>query len=105
MSSPTQRRSQTYLICDLRHKLVSLAKDTHDHVRTNFILAYVCDKAYYFANKSLISACGTRPSRPAKLPSDFNVCAALINPVHAARASAPPTLMRRTPSSAMSLTP
>src|SRR5215470_12635909 len=44
----------------------------------------------------------TKLAKPAKLPSDFNFCAARVKPVHAARANAPPTLMRRTPSAAMS---
>ena len=54
------------------------------------------------AKRPLISAYGTRLASPAKLPFDLNVWAARTKPVHAARASAPPTLMRRTPSAAMS---
>ena len=56
------------------------------------------------AKRPLISAYGTRLASPAKLPSDLNVCAARMKPVHAASASAPPTLMRRTPSAAISST-
>src|SRR5262245_53107360 len=42
------------------------------------------------ARNPLISAYGARPVKPAKLPSDFRVCAARTKPAHAARASAPP---------------
>src|SRR6201997_4195062 len=52
----------------------------------------------------LAAAYDTKLAKPAKLPSDFNFCAARVKPVHAARANAPPTLMRRTPSAAMSAT-
>jgi hypothetical protein len=52
---------------------------------------------------SLTSAYGTTLERPAKLPADC-ICAARANPVQAASAQAPPTLMRRTPSAAMSVT-
>src|SRR5262245_49315778 len=58
----------------------------------------------FVAKRPLISAYGTRLASPAKLPSDFNACAARMKPVHAASASAPPTLMRRTPSAAISST-
>src|SRR5215469_7547092 len=52
----------------------------------------------------LMSGYGTRSASPAKLPSDRKVVAARMKPVHAANASAPPTLMRRTPSAAISPT-
>jgi hypothetical protein len=51
-----------------------------------------------------MSVYGTKLAKPAKLPSDFNFCAARVKPVHEARAKAAPTLMRRTPSAAMSAT-
>src|SRR5262245_11606896 len=47
---------------------------------------------------------GTRSTMPEKLTLDFKVCAARMS-VHPASARAPPTLMRRTPSAAMSSTP
>src|SRR4029079_5479634 len=52
----------------------------------------------------LISANDATPSRPAKLPPLAIPSAARMKPAHAARASAEPTLMRRTPSAARSAT-
>jgi hypothetical protein len=52
----------------------------------------------------LISGYGISFASPAKLPSDFSTCAAWLNPAQAASAIAGPTLMRRTPSAAMSPT-
>src|SRR5262249_57980288 len=49
-------------------------------------------------NSPLSSSNETAPSRPAKLPSFAIAVAARMNPDHAARASAAPTLTRRTPS-------
>src|SRR5882672_3558302 len=53
------------------------------------------------ARNSLISAYGVRSTRPEKLPLALRARAARMKPVHPARASEPPTLMRRTPSAAM----
>src|SRR6516225_9232105 len=60
--------------------------------------------AQFLPKNLLISANGTRSASPAKLPSDRKVVAARMKPVQAANASAPSTLMRRTPSAAISPT-
>src|SRR5829696_82654 len=54
--------------------------------------------------KPLSSVKATEPSKPAKLPSSAISFAARMKPVQAARESAEPTLMRRTPSAARSET-
>ena len=56
------------------------------------------------ANDALISANGTARPRPANVPRSAISRAAARNPAQAARASAPPTLIRRTPSAASSAT-
>jgi hypothetical protein len=55
-------------------------------------------------NNEFNSANETMPSNPAKLPASAICRAAPMNPAQAARASADPTLTRRTPSSARSET-
>src|SRR5262245_52466358 len=57
------------------------------------------------SRSALTSEYGTRSARPEKLPLDFKACAARMKAVHPARARAPPTLMCRMPSAAMSSTP
>ena len=51
-----------------------------------------------------LSVLGAASAKALKLPASMICFAARMNPPHAERASDPPTLMRRTPSSAQSLT-
>ena len=51
-----------------------------------------------------MSADEAAPARPPNVPSSAISVAACMKPAHAARASAPPTLIRRTPASASSAT-
>src|SRR6185503_18678122 len=55
-------------------------------------------------NAASISANGTARARLANVPCSAISLAAVRNPPQAARASAPPTLMRRTPIAAISVT-
>src|SRR5262249_25472237 len=55
-------------------------------------------------NIALSSALGGVLAKPSNLPASAISLAARMKPAHAARDNAPPTLMRRAPSSAMSLT-
>ncbi len=50
------------------------------------------------------ASCDGESAKPSKRPCSASTFAACMNPPHAARASAPPTLMRRTPSAAISAT-
>src|SRR4029077_15048270 len=59
---------------------------------------------YREENDPLISANGTAPARRVKVPRSPISLAAPRNPLQAARASAPPTLIRRTPAWARSAT-
>ncbi len=60
------------------------------------------NRAYFAANDPSSSANGTAPARRVNVPCSAISLAASRKPVQAARASAPPTLIRRTPASASS---